>query len=363
MVRSYIRNQDENGMNEYDRVTDEWNRSGEVQRHRTERANEINNTPYYYTGNRIHHLRTIQMHSFELWNQLFRYDELNPVLRQYVQASIGFAEDDTQRLLFAGQMEVSLILQENYRPGIHVAIFIIQLSPHRQFYDGHVIQREFGDGSYTHQTINQMFNTDDHAIVSQATEYDILEYIANDDDMRYLLHRCFMDPDFTTVQYIHIMPPPGFPDNEDGVYVVDHDRRGDLDQHRVHNFEPFVIEPNIAVPDVYDVAVAAAADADADAAAEADAAADADAEVNIAIPPPPPVNNFEELYHYNYNNYYDNYDNYNNYNNNIIPYYDDDNSDSDDDDRNDRNDDDDSDSDDEDSDDDHDYEEEYGVTG
>jgi hypothetical protein len=344
MVRSYIRNQDENGMNEYDRVTDEWNRSGEVQRHRTERANEINNTPCYYTGNRIHHLRTIQMHSFELWNQLFRYDELNPVLRQYVQASIGFAEDDTQRLLFAGQMEVSLILQENYRPGIHVAIFIIQLSPHRQFYDGHVIQREFGDGSYTHQTINQMFNTDDHAIVSQATEYDILEYIANDDDMRYLLHRCFMDPDFTTVQYIHIMPPPGFPDNEDGVYVVDHDRRGDLDQHRVHDFEPFVIEPNIAVPDVYDVAVAVAADADAD-------AADADAEVNIAIPPPPPVNNFEELYHYNYNNYnnYNNYDDYINYNNNIIPYYDDN--------------DDDDDSDDEDSDDDHDHEEEYGVRG
>ena len=168
-----------------------------------------------------------------------------------------------------------------------------------------------------------------------------------------------MDPDFTTVQYIHIMPPPGFPDNEDGVYVVDHDRRGDLDQHRVHDFEPFVIEPNIAVPDVYDVAVAADDDADA-ADADADAADDADAEVNIAIPPPPPVNNFEELYHYNYNNYYNNY---NNYNNNIIPYYDDDDSDSDDDDRNDRNDDDDSDSDDEDSDDDHDHEEEYGVRG
>jgi hypothetical protein len=53
MVRSlYIRNQDENGMNEYDRVTDEWNRSALVQRRRSERISEINNTPDYYTGDR-----------------------------------------------------------------------------------------------------------------------------------------------------------------------------------------------------------------------------------------------------------------------------------------------------------------------
>jgi hypothetical protein len=297
-----IRNLDENGMNEYDRVTDEWNRSGEVQRHQTQRRNEINNTPCYYTGNRLHHLRTIQMNSFELWNQLFRHDELNPVLRQYVQASIGFAEDDTQRLLFAGQMEVSLILQENYRPGIHVAIFIIQLSPHRQFYDGHVIQREFGEGSLTHQTINRMFSTDDRAIVSQATEYDILEYIAHDDDMRYLLHRCFMDPDFTTIQYIYVMPPPpGYNQHyeADGVYVVDY-QGGNADQHQVHDFEPFVADPLRVVVAAHVAAAAGPPPPAAD--ADADAAADADAEVMIAVPPPPPADNFQEIYHYNYNN-------------------------------------------------------------
>lgn len=271
-------NQHENGMNEYDRITDEWNRSDEVQRHRTRRTNEINNTPEYYTGNRIHHLRTIQMHSFELWNQLFQYEALDPVLREYSRASIRYAEDRTQTQLFAGQMEVSLILQENYRPGIHVAIFIIQLTPHRQFYDGHVIQREFGEGSITHQTINRMFNTDDYAVVSQTTEYDILEYIANDDDTRYLHDRCFMDPEFTTVHFIYVMPPPNDDNNNnegDGYYVPDY-HGGNHHDHPNHDFGG-----DVAVPDP------------------------ADAYANIvAIPPPPPINNFQEIYngYYYYNN-------------------------------------------------------------
>jgi len=275
-----LNNYDENGMNEYDRITDEWNRSDEVRRRRTLRMNEINNTPEYYTGNRIHHLRTIQMHSFQLWNQLFLYEAVAPVLCEYSQASIRFAEDRTHTHPFAGQMEVSLILQENYRPGIHVAIFIIQLFPHRQFYDGHVIQREFGEGSATHQTINRLFNTDDRAVVSQATEYNILGYIADDDDMRYLLDRCFMDPEFTTVQYMYVIND----DNEgDGYYVVDY-HGVNAHEHQVHDFGG-------------DVAAAAA--------------------VVVAIPPPPPANNFPEIYR-QYYNYYE-------YNNDIIPYDDRDN--------------------------------------
>jgi hypothetical protein len=304
--KTKMANHDENGMNEYDRITDEWNRSDEVRRRRTLRMNEINTTPEYYTGNRIHHLRTIQMHSLNLWNQLFLYEAADPVMREYSQASIRFAEDTTQTHLFAGQMEVSLILQENYRPGVHVAIFIIQLAPHRQFYDGHVIQREFGEGSATHQIINRLFNTDDRAVVSQATEYDILGYIADDDDMRYLLDRCFMDPDFTTVQYIYVMNDDN--EGDDGYYVVDY-HGGNAHEHQVHDFE--------VVP----------------AAPRAD-----------AIPPPPPAaaaaNNFPEIYQQYYNNDY----NHGEYNNNIIPYDDSDDDDSDDSDS------DDSDSDDSDSD-------------
>jgi hypothetical protein len=156
----------------------------------------------YLNGERIHHIRSIQVPSRQIWSELFGNETtLNPELCAYAEASIAFMEDQTQTLQFAGQMEVSLIVQENYRPGVHVAIFIIQLTPHRQFHDGHVIQREFGEGSATHQMINRRFNTDDYAVVSQATEYSILEYVADDDEMLELLHNCFMDDNFNTVRF------------------------------------------------------------------------------------------------------------------------------------------------------------------
>jgi len=220
-------------MNEYDRVTNEWNRSDDVRHRRGLRSAQINNTQGYHTGNRIHHIRTIQVSSTQIWIDLFRNEILNPTLRAYAEASIDFVEDRTQTLRFAGQMEVSLIMQENYRPGVHVAVFIIQLTPHRHFYDGHVIQCEFSEGSNTHQTINRLFNTEDRAVVSQATEYSILEYLADDDEMLDLLHTCFMDDDFNTMRFTFV--PPWDPEDEDdyGNYVVDPNARND---HRVHEF-------------------------------------------------------------------------------------------------------------------------------
>jgi hypothetical protein len=131
--------------------------------------------------------------------------------------------------------------------------------------------------------INRMFNTDDRAIVSQATEYDILGYVANDDDMRDLLDRCFMDPEFTTVQYLYVMPPrPNHDDDNepDGYYVVDY-HGGNPHEHLIHDFGG-----DVAVPDP--------------------ALLHAGVE---AIPPPPPINNFQEIYHYYYNHEYNNNDN------------------------------------------------------
>jgi len=229
----HIRDQEENGMNEYDRVTNEWNRSDDVRNRCGLRSAQINNTEGYRRGNRIHHIRTIQVPSTQIWNDLFRNEILNPALRAYAEASIAFVEDRTHTLRFAGQMEVSLIMQENYRPGVHVAVFIIQLTPHRHFHDGHVIQCEFSEGSNTHQTINRLFNTEDRAVVSQATEYSILEYLADDDEMLDLLHTCFMDDDFNTMRFTFV--PPWVPEDEDdyGNYVVDPNAR---DEHRDHEF-------------------------------------------------------------------------------------------------------------------------------
>lgn len=295
--QQYIRNRYENGMNEYDRVTELWNQSNEVERRRLLRSNTINNTPEYRTGERIHHIRTIQVPYTEIWNDLFRYENLNQTLREYAQASIAFVEDPTNTLLFAGQMEISLIMQENYRPSVHIAVFIIQLTPHREFHDGHVIQREFSEGSFTHQTINRLFNTEDRATVSQATEYSILEYLADDNEMLDLLHSCFMDPDFNTMRFSYVSPMDPEDEDDYGQYVVDPNAR---DNHRFHEFIDNANDAN-----------------DAD---DADDADDGDqdevwnevpvenenqsaAAPVVAITPPPPVNDFAAIYQYYYNLY------------------------------------------------------------
>jgi hypothetical protein len=285
---------EQNGMNEYDRITDEWNRSNQVQEMRARRSAAINNTPAYYTGDRIHHIRSIQMHHYALWNQLFGHELLNPLLMAYAQASLDAVNDQTNTLRFAGQMEVSLLMQENFRPGVHLACFVVHLTPHRQFRDGHLIQIEFGDESRTHQTISQMFglnNYDSHAIVMQATEYQILEYLAEDDDAMELLHSCFLQPDFAPMRFAFVVPVLHHDDDDQRGYYVQNRNAGNV--HRWHDFA----DVHGGDEDVLPVAVVAPVVAP----------------VVIAIPPPPPINNFADIYMQELHRDDANY-------NNIIPY-------------------------------------------
>lgn len=227
---------EQNGMNEYDRRTTEWNQSDQVQEMRARRNAAINNTLNYHTGNRIHHLRTIQMNDPNRWNELFGREILNPALREYAQASMDWANDDTNTLLFAGQMDVSLLMQENFRPGVHIAIFFIYLGPHRHFHDGHVIQMEFGEGSHTHQTVVRMFDLSDRAIVLQATEYQMLSYLADDDEALDLLHSCFLQPDFAPMRFVFVEPTPtndGEGGDDGGYYIVNLNAGNN---HMWHNF-------------------------------------------------------------------------------------------------------------------------------
>lgn len=300
---------EENGMNEYERETVEWNQSEQVQEMRSHRAAAINNTPGYRTGNRIHHLRSIQMYSHALWNELFGREILDPILRNYAQGSLDWTNDETNTRLFAGQMDVSLLMQENYRPGVHVAIFFIHLSPHRQFRDGHMIQMEFGNGSYTHQTINRMFDLGDRAIVLQATEYQMLEYLADDDEVMDLLHSCFIQPDFEPMRFTYVEPEEernvNDDDYEQGVYVFD---RNAPNNHRWHDFTYAQLQhARVAIQPQEEPAAV------------------------FAIPPPPPANeDFAEIYRRNLEvidaENHDNYDDdiienrYHQYHRNIIQY-------------------------------------------
>ena len=270
------RNLEENGMNEYERVTNEWNQSNQVRDHQRHRAAAINNTDGYRTGNRIHHIRSIQMHDPIVWNDLFGRENLNPALRHYAQASMDWANDETQTLLFAGQMEVSLLMQENYRPGVHVAIFFIHLTPNRRFRDGHMIQMEFGNGSHTHQTVCRIFDVGGRAIVLQATEYQMLGYLADNDEAMDLLHSCFLQPDFAPMRYTFVEPDPNDAD-DNGFYVNDQNA---LDNHRWHEFAGDQQEP---LPRVAEIVPE-----------------DEEPAAVFAIPPPPPANeDFAEIYRRN----------------------------------------------------------------
>ena len=274
---------EQNGMNEYDRQTNEWNQSNQVQEMRSRRNAAINNTPAYYTGNRIHHIRSIQMCRQDHWNELFGNENLNQSLLAYAQASLDYANDQTNTVLFAGQMEVSLLMQDNFRPGVHVANFVVHLSPRRQFRDGHLVQMEFGEGSQTHQTISRMFDLNGentNAIVLQATEYQILGYLATDDDAMELLHSCFLQPDFAPMRFAFVEPDPNH--NDDYGYYIQNQNAGN--NHRWHDFADVQL--------LDDAAAAVAAP--------------------IRIPPPVPINNFVDIYQENLRRY--------DQENNIIPY-------------------------------------------
>ena len=259
----------DDGMEEYERITEEWNQSDEVQERQDRRSQLINNTDGYHTGNRIHHIRMIQMYDHTEWNELFGQENLDPALREYAQASIDHAQDETHTLRFAGQMEVSMIMQENYRPGVHVAIFIIHLTPHRRFYDGHMIQREFGEGSRTHQTINRLFDTNTRACVLQATEYNMLEYLANDDEALDLLHYCFLDDEFQTMRFSYVVPEPDADDDDQGHYYVNPYANDEHNWHECAEHEEERRQQALAPIE--------------------EAAA-------VPIPPPPPVNDFAAIY-------------------------------------------------------------------
>jgi hypothetical protein len=151
---------------------------------------------------------------------------------------------------------------------------MIHLTPHRRFYDGHIIQKEFGEGSHTHQTINRLFDTNTRAVVLQATQYQFLEYIAYDDEaLEILSDDCFMDPDFTSMRFSYVADP----DHDLGGYYIVNPNA--LDEHRLHYCaqEEYYNHPQPAADPVEPV---------------------------VAIPPPPPIHDIGEIYRRNIEMYY-----------------------------------------------------------
>ena len=279
-------NQQENhrdrGMDEYEQETVVWNQRNDVRASHQRRCDAINNAPLdYRTGNRVHHLLSIQMVDHADWDALFGNHILKPTLAQYARAAMDHYHDETGTLDFAGQMVVSMLMQENYRPGVHLAIYFIHLTPHRHFHDGHMISVEFGEGSATHQTITQLFATD-YAMVFQATEYQMLSSLADDDEAMELLYTCFV-PEFAPTRFSRV-DPLNSDDADDYYHIPDQNA---LDNHQWHDFAEYYNEVrNLAL------AVAGAGEQ-----AVADNQEQPQAQEQVQIPPPPPpINDFAEIY-------------------------------------------------------------------
>lgn len=251
-------------MNAMDARIAEWHADEDIQNQFHRRLAMINNTDGYYTGGRVLQCRTIQMCDQEDWTALFGHEDIRPETEAYAQRCIRYDQNsDSDDIPYSGELEVSLLMEENAipgRPGIHRAVFIIYMTPHQQFHDGHLIEMEIGEGSFTHQTINRMFDVNSNALVQQFTEYQILAFLSDDAEMTTLLYGYFLQ-DFNPM-------------------ILDAQIVDDLCRHECRNIVNVVLHDGID-PEADDARVA-------------------------AIPPPPPVNNFAAIYRANFGDDYDN---------------------------------------------------------
>ena len=238
-------------MDALDERAAELHANADIRNQFRDRIAMINNADRYHTGDNVVQCRTIQMCDPEDWIALFGSERH---IYPYAQRCMDYDQDETRTVPYAGELEVSMLLEENVTPGVHRAVFIVYVNPHQQFYDGHLIEMEYGEGSYRHQTINRMFA---HAIVQEFTEYQILAFLADDTEMNSLLYGYFLDG-FNPMRF------GGRADDEE-------------DRHRRHACRNVVnmvlhdgVDPN-AIPVLMPVPV-------------------------VAIPPPPPVNDFAAIY-------------------------------------------------------------------
>ena len=231
----------------------------------------INNTNGYLTGNRVLDCRSIQMVDPADWIALFGANE---PLKPYMQRCMDNARDP-RTAPYAGELEVSLLLEENAnpaRPGTHRAVFLVFVTPHRQFETGHIIEVEYGEGSNTQQAINRIFHVDaeeqTNAVAQQFTEYQLLAYLSDEQEMINLLYNYFLDG-FNPMRFVH--------EQDDDHFAAWRTRHNCVNVVNVvlHNG----VDPN-APPAPWQYADHAAP---------------------VAVPVPPPVNDFAAIYRENFN--------------------------------------------------------------
>jgi hypothetical protein len=285
-----------------DAAAREWNASPDVQEELRRRVNILNNTQDYYTGNNAHCFRSIQMTNADNWDLLFGgpYAQyLHNDAAEYGAKMIQNANDPPNAPLVFETLYVSLLLQQNVRPGVHRVIFIIYADPHHAMLYGHMVRYEVEDAGEQYHSIENLFDVETpRVIVERCTEYDILSFLADEYEMRDLLGVFLRG--LNSQQFVENDPDyPIYPHACSGML------RGLLELGNPRRREGELLPAAPAPAPV----VADAADA-----ADADDADEEDVYEIIAIPPPPPrpmINNdIAQMYQFYYNNERDEGDNY-----------------------------------------------------
>jgi hypothetical protein len=226
----------------YMKRSQEWHLIPSIQDRYRRRLNDMSHIYTSYKNcDKIHHGRLIVIKDIKDWNSLFCHEEkFNSYLSIYRKSIYG---------LTLCECKVTLLLEHNYRPSIHLAIFIIHKNPHQQFHDGHAVQIEFGDKSQTHQNIERLFDLRKPTTrVVQMSEYDMLRFMANDDNYADLLYGCFSH-NFKPIRFSHISQGyfvDEFADNDHEEHDCCHIQIPITDYYAELNLQDQQSEPNIS---------------------------------------------------------------------------------------------------------------------
>jgi hypothetical protein len=181
----------------------EHNLSNFVREQRRYRDSVINNAAGYHSHDRNHEVQSTQIDSWDTWNRL---DELfqegsnemdyirNPPanIRNLINLTdMGYGN-------FFGEVVVSLLREVNHETGIHRAVLMIYISPHRQFADGDILTTSFSYGDPVHEAMTTLFDESPYTMVEYLSEVDMIGFVQSHNDAQHLI-RDYFQPGFTSV--------------------------------------------------------------------------------------------------------------------------------------------------------------------
>lgn len=245
---------------EHDEGVREWNSRPDVQEIIHQHARMVNNTNNYFTGDRRHHLLSIQIVDQAVWDVIFsaEYAYIHPDAVAYSRDIITEANESE---FCVRQLEVSLLVNEHVEEGgIHEMIFFIHVYPHEATRHGHMVRYNLSQYSTQYREIQAIFNLNVNAIITECSEYDLLGLLADDYEVEMLQEDVFM-VGLDSRRYVG------------GQYLVHPHMCAGLIRQILD------VVPAVDVPD----AAVAAADV-----------------VAFPPPPPPPVDDFAAIYYYYY---------------------------------------------------------------